>query len=70
MKKFLAFVMILSLGVFTAVGCGKPADTKKKEDKKPAPAAGDVKKEEPKADAPKAEEPKAEEPKAEEPKKE
>ena len=33
MKKFVAFAMILSLGLFCAVGC-KPAETKKV-DKKP-----------------------------------
>jgi hypothetical protein len=33
MKKFVAFVMILSLGVFCAVGCNK-ADTKKAKDNK------------------------------------
>ena len=69
MKKFVAFVMILSLGMFTAIGCSKPTEKKKETPKTPA-AAGDVKKEEPKADAPKADAPKAEEPKAEEPKKE
>ena len=36
MKKFVAFVMILSLGVFCAIGCSKPAP--KKEPPKPAAA--------------------------------
>lgn len=46
MKKFVAFVMILSLGLFCAVGCNKPAakpkdkaGTEKSADKAPAEKA-------------------------------
>ena len=39
MKKFVAFVMILSLGLFCAVGCNKPAA--KPKDKAPVEKAAD-----------------------------
>ena len=43
MKKFVAFVMILSVGMF-ALGCNKPAAPAKKAGETKAPAAGtDVK---------------------------
>lgn len=61
MKKLVLFAVVLSLGLFCAVGCSKPTPVKKAE-----PAKTEVKKDEPKADAPKADEPKAEAPKPEE----
>ena len=42
MKKFVGFVMILSLGLFCAVGCQKKVDTKK-ETKPPVTAPADEK---------------------------
>jgi hypothetical protein len=39
MKKLVAFAMILSLGMFCAVGCNKPAPKKDKDAAKPAAAA-------------------------------
>ncbi len=60
MKNVIALVVVLSLGLFCAVGCNKPAA--KKEPPK-TPAAG---KDMPKADAPAADAPKADAPKPEE----
>ena len=57
MKKIVAFVMVLALGMFCAVGCGENKDKGKKDDKgkgaaastdKGAPDAGAKKGEEPK----------------------
>jgi hypothetical protein len=70
MKNVIALVVVLSLGLFCAVGCNKPAA--KKEPPK-TPAAGkdmpkaDATMPEPKADAPAADAPK-DEPKADAPK--
>ena len=63
MKKFVTFVLVLSLGLFCAVGC-QPKTPEKKATTPPAPEAKDV----PKTDeaAPKTEEPKADEMKSEE----
>ena len=68
MKKFLCFVMILSVGLFCAIGCNKPAAKPKAPPPmtKEEPKAEMPKVEEPKAEAPKVEEKKIEEPKAEE----
>jgi hypothetical protein len=66
MKKFLCFVMILSVGLFCAIGCEKPAAKPKAPAPVTEPKADIPKGEEPKADAPKVEEKKVEEPKAEE----
>ena len=41
MKKLVAFAMILSLGLFCAVGC-KPAPKENKDAEKPVVDAGDV----------------------------
>lgn len=65
MKKLVAFALVLSLGLFCAVGCGKAPAPAKKAETKPgaaAPAAG-AKKDEAKAPAAdvKKEEPKKEE---------
>jgi hypothetical protein len=71
MKKFLAFVVILSLGLFCAVGCPKKAET----NKETKPAAGEMEKAKPAEAAPAKEEakpgeaaPAKEEPKPEAPK--
>ena len=67
MKKLTAFVVILSLGLFCAVGCSKPAPAKKAGEKDKAPAAAKDDKA-PKTDekaAPAKEEPKADEKKDE-----
>ena len=67
MKKLVAFVVILSLGVFCTIGC-KPAaaPAKKDEGKKVEKKVDAPKGDEKKADAPKVEEKKADAPKAEE----
>ena len=43
MKKLVAFVMVLSLGLFCAVGCNKPAAKKDKDAGKTPAAAKDTK---------------------------
>jgi hypothetical protein len=65
MKKFLAFVMILSLGVFTAIGCSKPVEKPKDKGKAPVETkAPDTKAPETKAPETKAPEEKAPDTKA------
>ena len=60
MKKFAAFALILSLGMFTAVGCGpKPAEKPKAKPAVTAPAKVDDKAPETKAPETKAPEAKA-----------
>ncbi len=49
MKKLVAFAMILTLGLFVAVGCNKPAATKKADEKPKAGATDNMAK--PAADA-------------------
>jgi hypothetical protein len=69
MKKLVAFALVLSLGLFCAVGCGKAAAPAKKDAPKAGAAAGDVKKDAPKAGGAAAPDVKKEEPKKDEPKK-
>jgi hypothetical protein len=67
MKKIVAFVLILCLGLFFVIGCEKPQQQKKTEPPKiTAPGPDAPKADEKKADAPKPEEKKADAPKAEE----